>query len=112
MSHTGGRPSKYNQQILDKAWEYLDLYDADEGSSCETGFPTIEGLTAHLDVNRSTLYEWRRAHEEFNFIMDKVQNIQTIKLINCGLAGRYKASMVIFLMKRYWSRSRDSFEGF
>ncbi|MDP9249135.1 MAG: DNA-packaging protein, partial [bacterium] len=49
---TGGRPSKYNEQMLERAHEYLAPYNTDEGLAvCEIGFPTIEGLTVHLGVN-------------------------------------------------------------
>ncbi len=109
MKHAGGRPTSYSEDTVAKAREYID--------SCEDTFvvldrpnvkdgkhigneqyrkkivklPTIEGLALHLDVTRSTIYEWRgdETKPEFSDIIDKLMSKQANMLANNSLSGDY-----------------------
>jgi len=54
-----GRPTKYNDEILDICQEYL------EDSVYRNLLPTADGLSLYLDVSRKTINNWADKHPEF-----------------------------------------------
>jgi hypothetical protein len=61
-----GRPSKYNDEILEKSTAYIEYYK-------EYGdmIPSIAGLARFLKVSRETIHAWDREEgkEEFSDII-------------------------------------------
>lgn len=96
-SNKVGRPSKYDLKVISpKVDEYL--------ASCTSEnmkLPTVEGLALHLGVNKDTLYEWNKKHEEFSDYLKKIADQQKENLINQGFYGgrEVNGSMGIFLLK-------------
>lgn len=93
-----GRPTKYNQNILDKANEYLDNYD-------EYGhiIPSVVGLADVLKVTAKTLYNWseREENKEFLHILERLNQRQHIKLINGGLTGDLNAQITKLVLGKH-----------
>lgn len=54
MKHPGGRPTSYNPEYCQEAIDYLS-----QGKS-------ITQLARKLGVNKSSIYEWAKVHEEFS----------------------------------------------
>jgi len=93
-----GRPTKYNQNILDKANKYLDNYD-------EYGhiIPSVVGLADVLKVTAKTLYNWseREENKEFLHILERLNQRQHIKLINGGLSGDLNAQITKLVLGKH-----------
>lgn len=103
MAHQGGRPSKYSNEMLTKAHEYLQQCVDEElefhktrGDKTNTyerklkvNLPSVEGLSIYLGVSRDTLYEWSKEHQEFSDTLDEVLKLQKKVLIEKGLSGDY-----------------------
>ena len=54
MAHPGGRPTKYEESMCDTAYEIL----------CKGG--SLTKVAAVLDIDRDTIYEWKKTHPEFS----------------------------------------------
>lgn len=111
-----GRPPIYSQEILDKAWEYIDICEDDEiqqtiGMSAKgtelfknkviVKLPTKGGLARYLGVNRDTLYQWSKDHPEFSDIMESLGAKQEDELINKGLSGDYNPTIAKVLLTKH-----------
>ncbi len=120
MPHAGGRPTKYSQEILDKTVEYIDLCEDDlvrvvKQANTEKGYemyenklkvkiPTIEGLALHLDINKDTVQEWRKEHEEFSVLIDRLLAKQANALVNNGISGDYNPTIAKVLLTKHGYR--------
>lgn len=101
----GGRPTKYNQSIINDSNHYLENY-MDNGDV----IPSIEGLSEHLNVSRTCLYEWQKHEDkkEFSYILAKILVRQARILINEGLKGELNAAIVkLALGKHGYSDKQD-----
>lgn len=110
-----GRPTEYNEEIISKSIEYINLcvdeivdYHKTRGEKhnsyerrINVKLPTIEGLASHLGVARSTLYEWKEKYNEFSDILEKLLSIQAEKLINNGLSGDYNSTIAKLLLAKH-----------
>ena len=67
-----GRPTDYNQEIVDKAWAYVDGF-ADHGHAV----PSVVGLCKVLNRSRSTVYNWAEDKDtEFMDILAAIKEKQ------------------------------------
>lgn len=101
----GGRPTKYNQAILNDSNHYLENFE-------ENGdvIPSIEGLSEHLEIARSTIYDWQKQEgkEEFSDILEKILAKQARILMNSGLKGDFNSAIVkLALGKHGYSDKTD-----
>lgn len=111
-----GRPKKYTPKLLEKAKEYLDEAQDEEvqqtvGLSAKgtelyknklnVKLPSIEGLARYLGVNRDSLYQWEKEHEEFSDILDSVRAEQAERLINNGLSGDYNPTITKLMLTKH-----------
>jgi len=88
-----GRPTKYNEQMLASANEYIE--------DCPDAVTNTEGLALHLGVAVSTLYKWAEVHEAFSETLGQVQVSQKNTLINKGLKGEYNATIVKLMLANH-----------
>lgn len=113
--HAGGRPPEYGEEILKKAYEYLEAcVDSREAIFNEKGVkvgerplvnvPTKGGLAIALGVRRETLYDWAGKFEEFSNIMEALGSEQEKRLINQGLAGVYNPTIAKVLLTKHGYR--------
>ena len=93
---TAGRPTKLTPELMAKAKEYVE-----GGFLAKELVPTIAGLTLHIDVRRSTVYEWAKSNEQFSDIVDKVMVFQEQELIRGSLGGALNASIAKLLLTKH-----------
>lgn len=93
-----GRPTKYNNQTVDKARHYLDNYQ-------EYGdvVPQIAGLAVALGIHRDTLYEWAKDPEkrQFSDILKDVEIAQHKALVNGGLTGEFTSPIAKMMLTKH-----------
>jgi transposase-like protein len=99
------RPTKYNQEMQDKADEYLNDYFnirpeapdfQNENEMCV--IPSIEGLAEYLGVSRKSLYNWREQHPEFLHTLEAIEEKQKNLLINNGLKGKFNSNIAKLML--------------
>lgn len=93
-----GRPTKYNEGILETAKHYIENYE-------ELGdvVPTIAGLACELKISRETIYDWI-THDDKVAFSDTVKNISSIqerKLVSGGLSGVMNAMITKLLLNNH-----------
>lgn len=90
-----GRPTKYNEELLKKASQYLDIYE-----SLDQVIPTIEGFCIYLDISRETAYDWASQDDKkiFSDTVKRIKRIQKQVLINKGLEGKFNAKITQLLL--------------
>ncbi len=84
-----GRPTAYNDEMLQKAAEYIDHGYVDQKDI----IPSVVGMCGYLGVARATLYNWGDAHKEFLDILDACNEKQERILMSGGLSGEFNAAI-------------------
>lgn len=105
MANAGGRPTKYDPNFI----EEVDRYIATTGRE-QTALPTVQGLALHLNVNKTSLYEWAKAHEGFSNALEKLMDQQGQQLINDGIYGGKEVNSTIvklLLMNNHGMREKS-----
>ena len=100
---SGGRPTKYSQEIIDNSNDYLVNF-AENGDV----IPSIEGLSEHLNIARSTIYEWQKQEgkEEFSDILGQILVKQGRILINSGLKGEFNSAITKLVLGKHGYHDR------
>lgn len=95
------RPTIYNEEILEKAREYLN----DKLPKGEY-LHSIEGLSDCINIARSTIYDWASQEEkqEFSDIVEQILNKQGKTLINEGLVGNFNQSITKVMLTKHGYR--------
>jgi hypothetical protein len=91
-----GRPTKYNDAILEKALNYVANYEA-----VGDLIPTSEGLACELDIARSTIYKWADEHPAFSDMLDKLNSTQARRLQNGGLGGTFQPTIAKLILAKH-----------
>ena len=81
-----GRPTKYDEEMLHKANEYITGH--------ETAIPSAAGLAMHLGVSKSTIYLWAQEQQEFSDTLEKIKTRQEVLLLEGGLTGNLNSTIV------------------
>lgn len=94
----GGRPTKYNANILKRTKEYLNNY-MDDGDI----IPSVAGLSCVLGIGRNTIYDWATHEEkaEFSNILDKIHAKQEQKLLMGGLTGDFNSTITKLMLTKH-----------
>lgn len=99
MSHPGGRPTKYNEEMLAKTEAFFQRYfhapktietithDKD-GKEIKVVLPNPEyykppykeQLALELDIDDETIIEWGKIYPEFSAIIKKIEQLQRVRL--------------------------------
>ena len=94
----GGRPTKYNDEILSTAEDYIVNYE-------EYGdvIPSIAGLACELGVSRETVHAWTKDDDkiEFSDIIKSLATAQERKLLNGGLKGGYNPMISKLILTKH-----------
>jgi hypothetical protein len=114
----GGRPTKYNDSILKKTREYIDSCEDEEQEFHKTRgeksdsyerflkvkLPTIEGLALFLKIDKDTIKEWRKIHQEFSTLIEELLDKQAKVLLEKGLSGEYNPTIAKVLLTKHGYR--------
>ena len=102
---TAGRPTKYNDEILEKAREYIKNF-----ADYDDVIPQIAGLSIHLGITRATVYDWAKQEDkkEFSDIVQGLLASQEKTLVNKGLDGKFNPNITkLILTKHDYSEKQD-----
>ena len=81
---TAGRPTKYTEELLKNAHEYINGGWKTAGHA----IPSACGMAVELNVSESRLYVWAADPEkEFKEILEKCKTNQKLTLLNGGLSN-------------------------
>lgn len=95
----GGRPTKYNPEILEKTQEYIDGDYQYNGSV----IPSKVGLALYLGIAPSTLEKWEKDEDkqEFSGMLSVLLGRQRELLLNSGLAGEFNAAITKLVLAKH-----------
>ncbi|TXH46553.1 MAG: hypothetical protein E6Q97_29245 [Desulfurellales bacterium] len=101
-----GRPSKYDPIYADKLLEYFSNAEPFQIVTDEKGkqslfpnkLPTIERFAASIGVDPNTIGNWANAHPEFFGAINEAKAMQRDMLIQGGLMGSYKDTIVKLIL--------------
>jgi len=126
LKNKGGRPTKYNKEILIKSKEYVKkckdgFIKEVESINSKTGrkrfrtrlkvnLPKVEGLCLSLSITRSTAYEWAKNYKEFSDILEQINQIQANRVINEALSGRYNPLIAKLLLGKHGYKDDSKIE--
>lgn len=83
-----GRPTDYSQEKLNLAAEYVEKF-GEYGDS----IPSVAGLACVLKVSKSTVYLWKRDHQEFSDTLEKILTSQERHALNGGISGQFNSTI-------------------
>lgn len=88
------RPTDYSEEVLIKTREYID------GDAI---VPTVAGLSGHLGVARSTIYDWASQEDkkEFSDIIESLLSKQEEQLIAKGLSGKFNPTITKLILTKH-----------
>ncbi len=115
-----GRPTKYNEEILQKANVYLESFifpkeieievqiDKKDGQAIYgmkkfpnpklSAVPYIEELAFELEVDDDTIVEWAKIYPDFSATIKRVKQLQKVRLLDKTL-DKFSATGAIFQLK-------------
>lgn len=100
------RPTKYNPELVSKAKDYLRDYE-----SLGHVMPSIVGLARHLNVGKSTLYEWAAKEEnEFTDILAHCNEEQEFTLFNKALKNEINSNIAKLALGKHGYSDRQATE--
>lgn len=107
-----GRPTSYNKEILEATKEYSSNW---KEIFPEDVIPTIEALSLHIGIARSTIYDWiSQDNEELKEFSDNVGNIlakQGKTLVNKGLTNEFNSSITKAMISKHGYREGTEVSG-
>lgn len=88
------RPTDYSDAILEATREYID------GNAV---VPTVAGLSRHLGIARSTIYDWASQEDkkEFSDIIESLLSKQEEELIAKGLSGQFNPTITKLILTKH-----------
>jgi len=93
----GGRPTEYNQELVDAAWAYIDNY-AEHGHAV----PSLVGLCKVLNRGKSTLYDWAKDDDkEISDILAAINENQELVAFNKSLTNEYNPTIAKLLLGKH-----------
>ena len=92
-----GRPTDYNEDILNKAKAYL------EKPRAESLLPSVAGLAIELELSRSTIYDWASQEDkkEFSDILERLLAKQEKELTENGLLGEFNSTITKLMLTKH-----------
>ena len=101
----GGRPTKYNQTILDKTADYLENFKTSYGDI----IPTVQGLTLLLEISDETVSNWKKQKDKKQFfgMLEKLKKKQHQALINGGISGDFNSNITKLVLTKHGYRDKQ-----
>lgn len=93
-----GRPSKYTNDLLLKASQYLNNWQ-----KWGDAVPSIASLCIYLKISRKTAHLWKHDEDKADFchILDTISLAQERTLINNGLLNYFNSNVVKMMMGKH-----------
>jgi hypothetical protein len=87
----GGRPTKYNDELLLKAQDYLDNFDTKYGDSV----PMLASLSLELNVDRVTISVWANEPDkkQFSNIVRAIEQKQERVCVQNSVNGTFNSTI-------------------
>lgn len=107
----GGRPTKFSQEMVEKAHHYIENFDSEEYGD---KVPSVVGMAGALNVAKSTIYLWAQDEETgFSDTLEYCEEKQHRVTLNNGLSGEFNASIAKLVMYNhgYSEKSEQKVEG-
>lgn len=95
-SMSGGRPTKYSDELLAKAEDYIVNYKDHEDL-----IPSAAGLACVLGIVKSTLYKWGEEKPEFSDLLGRLQQKQEKVLLTGGLSGTMNSTITKLVLSKH-----------
>jgi hypothetical protein len=96
-----GRPSKLNDELLQKAIIYL----VQDFEINDAAVPSLAGLALYLKVNKDSLYEFARVDSElgreFSDTLKSIKEKQEFMLINGGLKSTFNSTITKLMLSNH-----------
>lgn len=104
VKHAGGRPSKYDDETLNKTKWYFDNW-----KKLNHAVPSIVGLADYLEVDRRTLYRWAddELRPEFCHMLARLLTRQELTLLNAGLNNTLNSNIVKLALTKHGYSDRS-----
>lgn len=124
--HPGGRPTKYDEKVLEAARAYVDESEDEEEEELsmvakngtefykkrlKVRLPSIEGLAYAIKVSKETLYQWEKEYPEFSDVMQDLRAKQAKTLMEKGLSGDYNPTIAKVLLTKHGYREGRELTG-
>jgi len=95
----GGRPTKYDDDILEKSKEYLDSGYSEN----EELFPSHVGLCLYVGIGKSTAYEWAKDIDklEFSDIFEQIMMKQELNIVKNSITGDYNSTIAKVMLTKH-----------
>lgn len=90
------RPTKYNDDVIDQARQYLETYEA-----LGDVIPSAAGMACYLGVHKATLYNWAELHDQFFDILKELNSTQERKLLSGGLSGDFNSVITKLVLSKH-----------
>lgn len=102
---TIGRPSKYNDELQDRADAYV--YDYKKQGDV---IPSNSGLCVWLGISRSTLHDWSTKFDAFSSTLDKIQSVQETVTLNKSLIGEFNSTISKLVLANHGYSDRQELD--
>jgi len=91
----GGRPTTYNEEVLELARDYVE--------NCPNTVPMVVGLCKHIGRAKATVYAWAKEEgkEEFSDILREIEENQHIQLIEGGLDNSFNSAITKMMLTKH-----------
>lgn len=110
-----GRPTKYTKSLLEKAREYLRVYNnVKEGEEAPREvIPSHVGMAKYLDITTTCMYDWAKQEDkkEFSAILDECLRDQQQVLINKGLTGEFNSNITKLVLGKHGYHDKQDLGG-
>lgn len=101
------RPTKYSPEIVEQARAYIN----GGFKELDHTHPSIVGMAVHLNIRKSTLYEWEKHEDkEFSDILSSCREAGEFELLNKGLTGDFNSNIVKLALGKHGYSDKQSTE--
>ena len=91
-----GRPTKYNEELQEKADGYL--YELEELGHV---VPSRAGLCCYLGIAKSTSQAWEKEHPAFSATLSRIEVMQEHLALNGGLSNALNSTIVKLVLANH-----------
>ena len=101
-----GPPFKYSPELVERAREYV----AGGYEQGDEVVPSAAGLARYCKASTSSLYNWAKEHDEFQEILDELNDVQHMVALNKGLNNVFNAAITKLLLHNHGYSDRNALE--